>query len=860
MPDKILQNSYVNGAFEKMTGYARGDIINQPYSPLSAKPSSDKDGFLARNSRESTEGIDQRVRADGSTYMREFRSAAVQNEQGETTHYIVLNNDITERIESERLMQKLQSAFDQTDRAMSIMDVDEDGHKIAYVNPAFEAMTGYSAEELEGKPAGYVENRDTAGAEVIREWRRSVQSNKSTSLTVETKRKDGSWFSRDIQVDPVRDENGETFSWVEISQDVTQKLEDEQRLRSLQIAFDQADSAISIMTVTETGNRIAFVNGAYEKMMGYTRDEVIGTTAGFLKNRDFHEPNVMDTWVNSVRQGQAVSLTLETQRKDGAWFVREVESNPVRDSEGSVVSWISVSRDVTQKLKDAQRLRRDALILENLGDSVVFTNADEIVLECNASALKMFGRTEDELVGQPISAFVVDKDSFARDFPARTALAAKNKILESEIVLRKGNGDHALAEYASVPWKSADGSFLGYVTVSRDITEKRALEDQLQHAQKMEAVGQLTGGIAHDFNNLMGVISGSLQLIEAEDEDWGFIHKMAHTANKSVMRGRDLVDRMLSFSRRQNLDPVETDIAELMEGTVDLLRRSIGDNINVTLEFDANLARCVIDQAQLESAILNMSLNARDAMEPGGHLSIAARNASVTEIEEDQAIGEHHYVCVSIQDDGTGMDEGTLAKIYEPFFTTKDIGEGGGLGLSMVYGFVKQSGGHINVESVPGEGTTFSLFFPVAANDSSAHEKQITQTQEKNKTKQLGRILVVEDNPDMLEVTQHSLGRMGYDVVTETSGSSAMTQLSENPDVKIAFIDIMLPDGMTGTELAKMLLSVRSDLRVLFTSGYSDPAILKDAADISQVIRKPFNLGELKDALEGLMEGSKTLH
>lgn len=727
MPDKVLQTAYVNGAFEKMTGYARDDILNQPFSPLSAGPSTDAKSFLAQSSRESTEGIDERVRADGSAYMREYRSSAVQDEQGATTHYIVLSNDITARIENE------------------------------------------------------------------------------------------------------------------------------QRLRSLQMAFEQADSAISIMTVGETSNQIAFVNGAYEKMMGYTREEVIGTTAGFLKNRDFHEPRVMETWIKSVRQGNSLSLTLETQRKDGSWFVREVESNPVRNSDGDVINWISVSRDVTQKLKDEQRLRRDALVLETLGEAVTFTDRDGVFLDCNKGAETMFGYTKKELVGKPTEYILTNSETQRLEHISRVARALQGNKTEGQDTVTRKDGEERLIEFVAAPFTSSNGTFLGHVTVCRDITEKRALEDQLQHAQKMEAVGQLTGGIAHDFNNLMGVISGSLQLIGSEQEDWEFVHQIARTADKSVMRGRDLVDRMLSFSRRQTLDPVESDVAELMDETVDLLRRSIGDRINITLEHDDDLPRCLLDQAQFESAVLNMSLNARDAMEPGGHLTISARQTNADKSGAGDATENRSYVCVTIADDGTGMDEGTLAKIYEPFFTTKNVGEGSGLGLSMVYGFVKQSGGHIEVESSPGEGTQFSLFFP-AVSTRHAGRVEALEVPSIEASTGLGRILVVEDNAEMMVISRLSLTRMGYEVVAADSATTAMAQLTDNPDIKIAFIDIMLPDGMTGTELSKLLISVRPELRVLFTSGYSDPSILKDAMDISQVIRKPFALKDLEDALARLVE------
>lgn len=733
MPNKVVKTAYVNAAFEKMTGYTREDVLNQPFSPVCARPSAKIESFVTQSSRGSGQGIEERVRADGSTYMREYRSSAVQDEQGATTHYIVLSNDITARIENE------------------------------------------------------------------------------------------------------------------------------QQLRNLQMAFEQADSAISVMTVGEAGHQIAFVNSAFEKMTGYPRKEVIGRTAGFIKNRDFHTPGAMDNWRKSVQQGDSTSLTIETQRKDGSWFVRDMEANPVRGSDGAIVSWIGVSRDVTQKLRDEQRLRRDALVLETLGEAVTFTDPEGVFLDCNKAAETLFGYTKEELIGKPTEYVLKDPKTQGIEHSGRVARALEGKTTEGwDTILRK-DGEERLIELVAAPFTSNDGKFLGHVTVSRDITDKRALQEQLQHAQKMEAVGQLTGGIAHDFNNLMGVISGSLQLIESEQEDWEFVHQIARTADKSVTRGKDLVDRMLSFSRKQNLDPIETSLAELLDETVDLLRRSIGDRINITLEHDSDLPPCLLDQAQFESAILNMSLNARDAMDPGGHLTISARQAVADKSGVKDATENRDYVCVTIADDGIGMDEATLAKIYEPFFTTKDVGQGSGLGLSMVYGFVKQSGGHIEVESTPGEGTQFSLFFP-AMSTQHAGKTDALEAPLNEASNSRGRILVVEDNAEMMVISRLSLTRMGYDVFTADSSAAAMTQLSDNPDIKIAFIDIMLPDGMTGTELAKLLISVRPELRVLFTSGYSDPSILQDAMDISQVIRKPFTLKGLEDALSGLVEEPKPLN
>jgi nitrogen-specific signal transduction histidine kinase len=376
-------------------------------------------------------------------------------------------------------------------------------------------------------------------------------------------------------------------------------------------------------------------------------------------------------------------------------------------------------------------------------------------------------------------------------------------------------------------------------------TERAKLETQLQQAQRLEAVGRLTGGIAHDFNNLLTVILGNLDMVLTDDKEIDANQRAAIAgATKAAKRGASLTQRLLAFSRRQPLQPGAIDLRHLLSEMDEMLARTLGGTIRITVQIPADLWPCLADRAQLESALLNLAINARDAMPHGGDLFITAGNEHVKEgaVFGPETAGAGQYIEIAVTDTGTGMAPDVLARSLDPFFTTKPAGKGSGLGLSMVYGFVRQSGGYLTIDSTPGEGTTVHILLPRSGQP--ATEEPVPEPRDVPETG--GLILVVEDSPEVLKVTVRILKRLGYETVSATSVDDALHRLADLGHLTLVLTDVML-SGRSGTELGREVARQRPGTPVVYMSGYSGDVLAKDGqlpAGV-ELIQKPFRPEEL---------------
>jgi signal transduction histidine kinase len=391
----------------------------------------------------------------------------------------------------------------------------------------------------------------------------------------------------------------------------------------------------------------------------------------------------------------------------------------------------------------------------------------------------------------------------------------------------------------------------------RQIEERARAEEALRHAQKMEAVGQLTGGVAHDFNNLLTVVMGGLDLIMRQVSREGVarperIRSAAESAMQGARRAATLTHRLLAFSRRQSLDPRPIDANQLVLGMSDMLRRTLGEGVALHTELAAELWPTEADPNQLENALLNLAVNARDAMPEGGRLSITTANVELGDgIAEAEGVAGQ-FVAIVVSDSGTGMDEATIQRAFEPFFTTKDVGQGTGLGLSQVYGFVRQSSGHVRLDSTLGEGTTVRIYLPRREPRDRAEE--IAPVPVAPPRADGESVLVVEDDAAVREYSTHCMRELGYIVLEAPSGAAALTILERNPQIGLLFTDIGLPGGMNGRELAERAVRRRPGLKVLFTSGYALPAFLTDApAGALHLLPKPFTAADLGGKLRQVL-------
>ncbi|WP_414473718.1 response regulator [Microvirga sp. M2] len=384
-----------------------------------------------------------------------------------------------------------------------------------------------------------------------------------------------------------------------------------------------------------------------------------------------------------------------------------------------------------------------------------------------------------------------------------------------------------------------------------DVTERKQMEQNLLHASKLEAVGRLTGGIAHDFNNMLSVVIGNLDLLQRSIKGNAKAETRVRMALEGAQRCADLTHRLLAFSRRQPLQVSIIDVGALMPGLLELMRRTLGERINVSLQLEDGIHPIEVDRAQLEAALLNLAVNARDAMPEGGDLSIAV---GTQVLEEGKVDHPGEFIVISVQDTGTGMPPEVLQRVFEPFFTTKESGKGTGLGLSMVYGFVQQSHGHVEIDSAPDEGTAIRIFLP------RAHGKVVSlNDRQANDAAPFGAgqtVLVVEDNPAVRQVAITTLRSLGFTVIEAETGDEAAALLRENDRVRLVLSDVRMPGGLSGIDLARIIKSEKPAIQVLLTTGYVDSDETIEDVDI---LYKPYRATDLAEKIQSLLDKPQPL-
>ncbi|TYL91652.1 PAS domain S-box protein [Bradyrhizobium rifense] len=507
------------------------------------------------------------------------------------------------------------------------------------------------------------------------------------------------------------------------------------------------------------------------------------------------------------------------------------------------------SRDATLLLKqvgDAQRAMRESMtrltaVVETAVDGVILFDAQARILLFNPACERLFGYRADEVMNLDIGMLMSDEKR-----PSSTSHARRLATGEAA-GLRKDGSTFPMDLSVGQAWQ--DGELI-YVGIVHDLTRRKLTEQQLQQAQKMETVGQLSGGIAHDFNNLLTVIIGNAELLSEQLKTRPDLRQFADDICESGERGAELTQRLLAFSRRQLLQPRAIDCRDLLQSMLKLLKRTLRENIEIKATFGPGTIQAFADRAQLESAVLNLALNAQDAMPSGGHLTLSTELAAIDEdyraMHPEVASGS--YALISVTDDGEGMTPEVIERAFEPFFTTKEVGKGSGLGLSMVYGFAKQSDGHVAIYSEQGLGTTVRIYLPRAGGGQSP-----TDVLDSEDTAPRGHetILIAEDDPFVRSSVIQRVEALGYRVVAAVNGNEALQRLRADPGIDMLFTDIVMPGGMSGWELADQARRIRPGLPVLFTSGYALETLVEQGRAQAEavVLTKPYRRTELAQRL-----------
>lgn len=485
-------------------------------------------------------------------------------------------------------------------------------------------------------------------------------------------------------------------------------------------------------------------------------------------------------------------------------------------------------------------------LISGIADYAIYLlDADGRVLTWNTGAERTMGYAANEVIGRRFTLFHTAEDC-AAGMPERALAAARRTgKYEAEGWRVRADGRRFWAAVLIDAIHDANGAVVGFAKVTRDMTERRAIEEQLQQSQRMEAMGRMTGGVAHDFNNLLTIIIGNLDAVCRERELKPKVRTAAEHALRGAQRAAALTQQLLAFSRRQPLNPKPTDINHLVAGTVELLKRTFGESIAITAELAADPGTCEVDAVQLENALINLAMNARDAMPGGGRLTISTAN---TYREDPAAPKAIHCVTISITDTGIGMSDHVREHAFEPFFTTKPAGRGTGLGLSQVYGFVKQSGGHIELRSEGGHGTTIAIHLP--CRDTEIHD--VAERPAVELPAAGGTVVLVEDNEDVRHYSASMLRELGFVVLETADAESALEVLDHRDDVRLLFTDVHLP-GMRGDSLVRQALSRKPSLKALLTTGYPHEGLALDEGSV--LLNKPYTRAQLAHAIGELLDG-----
>jgi len=543
------------------------------------------------------------------------------------------------------------------------------------------------------------------------------------------------------------------------------------------------------------------------------------------------------------------------RRSNGETGAREISTAPATEAKGEASQIIVTYRDVTEHRQIDEARNRLAAIVESSEDAIIGKSDTGVVTSWNQGAEKLFGYAATEMIGRSIK-HLLPADRQHEEEEILSQIRQGKSVDHFETVRVRKNGGLVHVSLTISPIRDAKGKIIGASKIVRNITGRKQMERQLQQSQKMEAIGQLTGGIAHDFNNLLGVIVGNLDLLERLIAGSEVALKRVQTAQKAAARGADLTRRLLAFCSSVELKPAPTELHQSVRNMIEMAR-ALGPDIKIATHLDESMPLVLVDAGGLENALLNLAVNSRDAMPAGGTITITTKLSTFEESYPPVRTGEVTagcYACISVSDTGCGMSKETLSRVFEPFFTTKPHGRGTGLGLAMVYGFVKQSGGTVSIYSEPGLGTTLTFYLPLAENISQSLPAIVPEVLP---AKRSGKVLVVDDELDLLEIATIYLDEMGYTTYRAQDGVSALEVLERQGDIDLIVTDIVMPGGMNGVELAQRARQLLPKVKLIYCSGFPADAMTERKLPVldGRLLNKPYQRAAFGAMVSAAMEG-----
>lgn len=723
--------------------------------------------------------------------------------------------------------------------------------KITYVNTRMAEMLGFPAEELLGKsPHLFLSAKGDTSVDQLLARNRSGEGGQNE---IKLRHKNGAEVWTQVSSNPILDAGGGYAGTLAIFNDVTARKRAGNALKESERRYHElfANAPVGIYRTTRDGS-VSMANPALLDMLGYTFEELVG--------RNLDQEACASTYLRAQfraqleRDGHIEGVESAWKKRDESLlFVRE-SARVVRDDNGKLLYYEGMVEDINERKQAEQRLRRSEARLRSLIDNAPYgiyrsDPRSDRLSAANPALVQMLGYSSEE----EVLALEVSRDIWGNHRECVKLLQEYEREgrFESEATWKRKDGSQLKVRLRGRKSRGLDsGVWLeGYV---EDLSQCWLLEEQLRQAQKMEAIGRLAGGIAHDFNNLLMVMSGYTELLQETIKEGDPQHKMAAGIAKAVTRAKSLTKQLLVSTRQQVLSPTVIDLNSVLADSGEMLARLIGENIEFTVTPAAALGRVKVDAGAMQQVLMNLAVNARDAMPHGGKLNIETANVR---IEEDSPLSHlmlkpGSYVMLAVTDTGVGMDKETQSRIFDPFFTTKEQGKGTGLGLSIVYGVVKDSGGGISVDSQPARGTAFRIYLPRV--DEAVPTETASAPNESRRGSQC--ILLVEDEDAARDAVRMSLESRGYTVLQASTPAEALDCLERHRDhVNLILTDMVMP-GMTGCDLANQALQIKPQIKVLYMSGYSDHSMMANIGKGAAFLQKPFSLKVLTQTIWELLE------